>query len=176
MKIQEKIIYGYTLAIGIALLGSGMGILVGNYHQQKALQVQQNTYRERKLLSTLQIDVLYNRPVKQLTPLISKPSAFRQESLNLIERVDKIQSLLHQYNQSKQTSSLEGLPALLQGYELTVSMFSKRAKKLSEDADIVLSQDPLDEQKLENLLKELIKSKEFVQFIEFPDRLEFRLS
>lgn len=171
MKIKGKIICGYVLALGIAFIGSGGGLLVGNYYQHKALQAQQNAFRERKLLSTLQVDILYNRPAKQLTPLIKNPQAFRQESLKLLERINKIQSLVTTHNQSGQLSTLEGLQTLLQEYEVTIKEFGKTTKNFIEESDVIFSSEPIDHQKLQTLVVTLVQSKEFVKFIEFPDRL-----
>ncbi|WP_271254681.1 ATP-binding protein [Pseudanabaena sp. Chao 1811] len=171
MKIKGKIICGYVLALGIAFIGSVGGLLIGNYYQHKALKAQQNAFRERKLLSTLQVDILYNRPAKQLTPLIKNPQAFRQESLKLVERINKIQSLVTNHNQSGQLSTLEGLQTLLQDYEVTVKEFSKTTKNFIEESDAIFSSEPIDRQKLQTLVVNLVQSKEFVKFIEFPDRL-----
>jgi signal transduction histidine kinase/CheY-like chemotaxis protein len=171
MKIKGKIICGYVLALGIAFIGSGGGLIVGNYYQHKALQAQQNAFRERKLLSTLQVDILYNRPAKQLTPLIKNPQAFRQESLKLVERINKIQSLVTTHNQSGQLSTLEGLQTLLQDYEVTVKEFAKTTRNFIKESDAIFSSEPIDHQKLQTLVVNLVQSKEFVKFIEFPDRL-----
>ncbi|BBC26416.1 ATP-binding protein [Pseudanabaena sp. ABRG5-3] len=171
MKIKGKIICGYVLALGIAFIGSGGGLILGNYYQHKALQAQQNAFRERKLLSTLQVDILYNRPAKQLTPLIKNPQAFRQESLKLVERINKIQSLVTTHNQSGQLSTLEGLQTLLQDYEVTVKEFAKTTRNFIKESDAIFSSEPIDHQKLQTLVVNLVQSKEFVKFIEFPDRL-----
>ena len=171
MKIKEKIICGYALAIGIAVIGSSIGIAVGNYYQQKALQSQQNASRQRRLISNLQIDVSYNRPGKQLIPFVSNPSAFRQEGRKFIERLDKIQTFLNEHNQSNQPSSFEGLDPLLQKYEGTVSVFTKYSRKILDEADVLLSNDPIDVQIVESLVTTLVKSKEFAQFVELPDQL-----
>jgi hypothetical protein len=53
MKIRAKIISGYAVALGIAVSGTGLGVMVGNYYQQQALQARQSASRDRKLLSTL---------------------------------------------------------------------------------------------------------------------------
>ncbi|NMF59104.1 response regulator [Pseudanabaena yagii] len=171
MKIKEKIVYGYVLALGIALMGTGGGLIAGNYYQQQALQTLQNAFRERKLLSTLQVDILYNRPAKQLTPLIKNPQAFREESLKLVERVNKIKSLVIKHNQSGKPSSLEGLQPILQDYEVTVTTFTQKAQDFVEESNAIFNNEPVDSQKLQTMVVNLVQSKEFVKFIEFPDRL-----
>jgi signal transduction histidine kinase/CheY-like chemotaxis protein len=171
MKIKEKIVYGYVLALGIALMGTGGGLIVGNYYQQQALQTLQNAFRERKLLSTLQVDILYNRPAKQLTPLIKNPQAFRAESLKLVERVNKIKSLVIKHNQSGKPSSLEGLQPILQDFEVTVTTFTQKAQDFVEESNAIFNNEPVDSQKLQTMVVNLVQSKEFVKFIEFPDRL-----
>ena len=93
MQIRKKITCGYALALGIALVGTTTGSLVGNYYQQKALQSLQNASRDRKFINALQVDILYNRPAKQLAPHIQDPEAFRRESTLFLERIEHIRPL-----------------------------------------------------------------------------------
>ena len=76
MAIRNKIIYGYALTLSLALGGTTIGLFVGNYYQKKALEYRQIVSQERKLISTLQVDILYNRPAKQLSPHLQNPEIF----------------------------------------------------------------------------------------------------
>ena len=171
MKIKNKIIYGYALALGIAVLGTGTGLFVGNYYQQQALRERQNASQQRKLLSKLEVDILYNRPTKQLVPHLKKPQAFHREGMKFIERIDKIQTILTTYNKSGKTSTLKGLKPLLEEYAITVTQFAQRLRNFVAEVDALLLTSPSNSQKAEKNVVNLAKSKEFVDFIEFPDRL-----
>ncbi len=170
MSIRNKIIYGYTLALGIALAGTTTGLVVGNYYQQQALESRKIASEERKLLGTLQIDILYNRPAKQLSPYLQKPQLFRQESSKLLKRVKKIYELLVTHNKSGKAATLEGLQPLLEKYQVTVRVFSQKAQEFVQQVQ-PLTTNPEGAAKAEKLLVQLVRSPEFVAFIEFPDRL-----
>ena len=170
MTIRNKIIYGYALALGIALGGTATGLIVGNYYQQRALNSRQVASQERKLLGTLQVDVLYNRPAKQLSPYLQQPEIFRQESTKLIERVEQIYVLLNTHNTSGKPATLEGLQLLLEEYQVKVGEFAQKAQEFAQQVQ-PLTATPTGAAEAEKLLVQLVKSPEFVAFIEFPDRL-----
>ncbi|MBD2663419.1 multi-sensor Hybrid Histidine Kinase [Richelia sinica FACHB-800] len=170
MSIRNKIIYGYGVALGIALGGSIIGVSVGNYYQQRALQASQIASNERKLLSTLQVEVLYNRPAKQLSPYLQNPSAFQRESHKLIHRVEKIRLLLHHHNNSGKPVTLPGLQPLLDQYEVTVSRFEQKARDFAKQVQ-PLTTTKAGAAQAEKLVVAIVKSPEFVPFIEFPDKL-----
>ncbi|MEA5513939.1 histidine kinase dimerization/phospho-acceptor domain-containing protein [Nodularia sp. UHCC 0506] len=170
MSIRNKIIYGYSVALGIALGGTIIGLTVGNYYQQQALQASQIASKERNLLSTLQVNILYNRPAKQLSPYLQNPQDFERESSNLINRVQKVRLLLNSHNNSDQPVTIEELQLLLEKYEITVSKFEYSLRKFTEKVQ-PFTAIPEKAAKSEKLIVALIKSPEFVQFIEFPDQL-----
>ena len=109
MKIKIKIIYGYLLALWIASLGTVTGLIVGNYHQQKALEARLKASKNRQFISKLQVDILYNRPTKQLTNYLQNPQVFQREGKSFIQRNDKIQTMLNIEIQSNKSSTLKDL-------------------------------------------------------------------
>ncbi|MGL5082548.1 MAG: ATP-binding protein [Microcoleaceae cyanobacterium] len=170
MSIRNKIIRGYTLALSIALGGTISGLIIGNYYQQKALKYRETAAIDRKFLSTLQLDILYNRPTKQLSPYLQNPEDFSQESEKFIRRLDKIQSFLLAYNSLENPSTLEGLPPLLNAYLVVVNNFSQRFKLFTQKVrPLVTTPGGVREAEIE--LLQLAKSLEFVKFIEFPEEL-----
>ncbi len=141
-----------------------------NFYQQKALQASRLASQERKLLSTLQVEILYNRPAKQLSPYLRNPQAFQRESSKLIHRVEKIRLLLNTRHHSQYPVTLEGLQPLLEQYEVTVSKFQQKAQKFAQQVQ-PLTTTPEGAVQAEKLVVALVKSPEFVPFIEFPDQL-----
>jgi len=170
MAIRNRIIYGYALVLGVALSGTALGFIVGNYFQQKALQARQVASNERKFLSTLQLSILYNRPAKQLSPYLENPDTFRQESTKLLNRIEQIQFLLESYPASEKVASVSDLQPLIEQYEVTVSQFSQRAKDFVSSAQLELGT-PQGITTVEQMIVQLVKSPEFAAFIEFPDQL-----
>ncbi|MFN5516310.1 MAG: ATP-binding protein [Cyanobacteriota bacterium] len=170
MKIREKIIGGYALALGTALLGTGLGIWLGNHYQYQAIQIQKQAIADHKLLSALQVKILYNRPAKQLTPLLQNPGAFNREGQALVERVNGIYTLLEAQNQSSRGTAIPGLDPLLQDYAATVAQFLSQAQTFVQETGRLIAQGKSAE--AEKTVVALVKSPGFKAFIEFPDQLK----
>jgi signal transduction histidine kinase/DNA-binding response OmpR family regulator len=80
LKVGEKIALGHIVSLGMAIAGTTTGIVVGNQHQQKALQQQVHTQEEVELLSALQTGVLQARThQQQLIPRSESPEDFKDE-------------------------------------------------------------------------------------------------
>lgn len=171
MMIKSKIVCGYVFVLGVALAGTATGLAVGNHYQQTALQSRQTAARELKLLSGLQVQILYNRPAKQLSPHLADPAAFRQESTAFLNRVKSIHTLLISNRALGQPSTLTGLQPLLDDYEQVVIAFYRKVQGFVQVAE-PLTALPQGKVQAENALVQLVKSPEFAQFIEFPDKLQ----
>ncbi len=166
----NKIVYGYAIALGITLLGSSVGLLVGNNYHQDAIQKMLGAAEDRKFINTLQVDILYNRPAKQLSPYLADPEGFKQESSKLLDRIQKIVTALEEYNLTVKGSNIEGLKPLLAEYEKVIKKFQQEAKL--EIAQLTpLTESPKTLTAAELRLVKFVKNKDFVKFIEFPDRL-----
>ncbi|PZO39575.1 MAG: hypothetical protein DCF19_13385 [Pseudanabaena frigida] len=170
MLISKQIVFGYAIALGITCLGTSTGLVVGNYSYQEALQSNKAIAQERKFLNTLQLDILYNRPAKQLSPYLSDPEGFRRESGRLLDRIQKILTALEAHNSLGAHLTIEGLHPLLQEYEVDVRKFKQTTQELIDRLD-VLTASPKTLKEAESQLIELVKTKDFLKFIDFPDRL-----
>ena len=172
MKLRTKIICGYTVILGIAGLGTTTGFLIGNYYQKQALQNKAIAARERKLINQLQVDILYNRPAKQLSPYLKQPEEFRVASSAFQERLLRIRSLLVNHNNSSQPVTLPGLQPLLEDYQVTVEQFYEKLTQTVEKIKPLTSfPSPQETVQAKELIITLVKGSEFVTFIEFPDQL-----
>ena len=170
MNLSRKIIYGYAIALGFTFCGSVAGLLVGNSIHQKALDESQTVSQEQRFLSKLQLDILHNRPAKQLSPYLNDPVAFQRESNKFLARIDKILILLETNRASGKKSSIKELQNQLAEYENFLRGFRAEAQQLLDQiTPLTSSPDTLTQAEL--LLLRLVKNKSFVRFIEFPDRL-----
>jgi len=170
MNLSRKIIYGYAIALGLSFCGSLAGLLLGNSIHQKALDESQTVSQERRFLSKLQLDILHNRPAKQLSPYLNDSAAFQRESDKFLERIDRILILLETDRASGKNSTIKDLQTQLAEYESFVRGFRAEAQQLLDQiTPLTRSPDTLTQAEL--LLLRLVKNKSFVRFIEFPDRL-----
>ncbi|MEM9009389.1 MAG: ATP-binding protein [Cyanobacteria bacterium P01_F01_bin.86] len=170
MSIRNKIIYGYVVSLSSAIIGTSIGIGVGHYYQAKAQIAHQTAVRERKWLTQLQVEILKNRPTKQFSPYVQDPELFQLESQVFLARLNQILSTLNEHNESGQPVTLEGLPSRLDAYEQVVIHFADKATRFVEQVQPLTS---LPEQAsiAEDMIVELARSPEFVDFIEFPNEL-----
>ncbi|WP_254567130.1 sensor histidine kinase [Oscillatoria sp. HE19RPO] len=58
LSIKQKIGYGYALTISIALLGTGLGLVVGDLYHDKAKQQLVHAYEQQRILTHLQYEVV----------------------------------------------------------------------------------------------------------------------
>ncbi|MEM9213611.1 MAG: ATP-binding protein [Cyanobacteria bacterium P01_F01_bin.150] len=170
MKLKHKLIGGYAIALGVATLGTLNGVWLGNHYQQRALTLRNQAAQEQKFLNQLQIDILYNRPAKQLLPHIHSSEDFQRESQALLWRMEAIQSDIVAYNRHGYSPVLTDLPALLQDYEQTIDRLIKKTRTVLDMVDPLIGS-PEHAKTVRGLLLELLKSQEFIAFIEFPNQL-----
>lgn len=98
MSIRKRIIYGYGVVLGIAVIGTAAGLLIAGQYQRRAIDYRQAAAAERKLISNLQVSVLQNRPVKQLGPYLQDADRFQAESRAFLARLEAIQMMLRDHN------------------------------------------------------------------------------
>jgi PAS domain S-box-containing protein len=85
LKVGEKITLGYVAVLGMAIAGTATGIVIGNQHEQAALEQQTHAQEEVDLLSALQTGVLQVRThQQQLIPLSEFPEDFKSEYSHIL--------------------------------------------------------------------------------------------
>ena len=81
VKIGRKIAYGYTLALGIAVLGTTAGLVIGNSYQQYAYQLREDFLEELDLVIQLQNRSLHlQKHQQQFLALLDKTLIFSWRS------------------------------------------------------------------------------------------------
>jgi len=94
-KVSQRITLGFSLALGLAFVGTGAGIVVGNFYQNRALEIKSHVRQEIGLLSQLQAGVLQARThQQQLIPLTEFPEAFEEEYSHILKHAETIRTLL----------------------------------------------------------------------------------
>ena len=174
MFLSNKIVYGYAIALGITSLGTATGLLLGNYNHQEVLQKCQVISQERKSINTLQLDILYNRPTQQLSPQLKNVEVFRQESRKLLESIQIISNIVKAHHNSGEFSTIEGLEALLKEQKQFLTEFQQEYQDLFDRLErltISPNTSPKNLIDAELQLVAFFKSKNFLRFIEFSDRL-----
>jgi two-component system, NtrC family, sensor kinase len=74
LRVGQKIALGYGCALGIALLGSASGLLIGDAYQQKAFGQEDDALEEMEIFDNLKFAVLENQKVVyQLAHAVEDP-------------------------------------------------------------------------------------------------------
>jgi PAS domain S-box-containing protein len=170
MFLSNKIVYGYAIALCITSLGTATGLLLGNYYHQEILQKNQTISQEHQSLDVIQLDILYNRPAKQLSSYLKDPQDFRRESAKFLESIQTTLTLLETHIASGKLSKIEGLEPLLKEHEVFLREFKQESQALIARLD-QLTASPKTLAEAESQLVNFFRSKNFLRFIEFPDRL-----
>ncbi|MEL6938610.1 MAG: ATP-binding protein [Cyanobacteria bacterium J06598_1] len=180
MTIRRQIAQGYAFVLGMALAGTTAGILVGSHFQKQALAAQEVVIAERKLLSDLQVKILYNRPTKQLSPYLNNHLSLRSAGNLMLGRIVDIQALLasrtdiyeakSQLSTAYDTETDRGLKQLLDSYETDLIQFHNRVQGFTQPvqpteysaANVTVAQ---------KRLISLVQGPEFANFVQLPKDL-----
>ncbi|GAB4198502.1 MAG: hypothetical protein Fur006_48310 [Coleofasciculaceae cyanobacterium] len=88
LSISHKISCGYALILGIAVLGTTAGFVIGDYCQQKARLQEKNAQDKIRTLQHLQTVLLHVQAHKQsFLTSVNKPERLREEYNHFLEHV-----------------------------------------------------------------------------------------
>ena len=89
LSIAQKIGYGYSLAIGISILGTTTGLVLGNYYQEQAQQQLNIATQQQQLLSELeQVVVVVRLHPQQLVTTLGNSRQLEAEMTNFLTNVN----------------------------------------------------------------------------------------
>ncbi|MEH2414093.1 sensor histidine kinase [Nostoc sp.] len=88
LKVGQKITLGYTVVLGIAVVGTATGILISEHYQNLAYKQEKYSQEEINSLHRLQINILESRISQQkLNSLVQQPQEFQQEYTYLLKHL-----------------------------------------------------------------------------------------
>ena len=146
LSVSQKISYGYGLALGIAVLGTTVGIVIGDRFQQRASQLHENSDQELNLLHRLQNGVLQARThQQQLIPLAEKPESFQEEYSHFLEHTAEIKHVLSEIKSYTNSAiyqreaaahvHADRIPSFLQTYENVPETYFRQVDELVKQID-----------------------------------------
>ncbi|MEG4008193.1 ATP-binding protein [Microcoleus sp. Pol11C1] len=135
LSIAQKITYGYSLAIGIAVLGTTGGMLCGDYYQKQAFQALTFADEQQHLLSNLEYSVqaLQSHP-KRLISVLGDSIWFEYETAKFLKDVDLVKKNIAELAFFTEEHSTElavnssELKELLNGYTTATDSYSQLLK------------------------------------------------
>ncbi|NEO69949.1 response regulator [Moorena sp. SIO3H5] len=143
LTITQKIAYGYGIALGIAVLGTTVGLLIGNNYQNYAQNLREDTLEESELLMDLQRYLLEVQIHHQyFAVLLQQPDLFQEEYSRF-----KKHSRLAQHNWlglkesyknpevDELEEELELVNNLIKNYDSLIQVYSQRIEALLKHID-----------------------------------------
>ena len=110
LKVSQKIALSYALSLGLAILGTATGFLVGNYFHRQAAAPPKELAQELELLNQLQICLLKVRTHQtEFIALLDQPKALQAEYSEFLQHHASFQQT---WNQLRRTRSLTASPDL----------------------------------------------------------------
>ncbi|MEQ8996103.1 MAG: ATP-binding protein [Coleofasciculus sp. B1-GNL1-01] len=182
LSISHKISYGYALAIGLSILGTTGGLILGNYYQDQAQQQERVADQQHHLLSNLENATLAVRshPQELLTASVNSNQIDAQKNQYLAD-VDRMKRLLSEldifiqdYPDGLDVNTAE-LHHLLQEYEANIDAYNQVIESLwqiSESENLKPEEVTAIQQELLKALHHPSTSQVMAQFNHLSDHVE----
>lgn len=145
-RVGQKIGLGYALALGLAVVGTTTGILIGNTSQNRAHRLLDDAFEETKILTQLEIAITHARSHQQnLATLLLNPENLQATQANFEEHAavfrENWAALEASYQEDVQVSSLESaeevaLMAALTEQHQVVESYLQQAERLLDQLDL----------------------------------------
>lgn len=92
LRISQKIALGYFAALGIAIVGTGAGVIAGDRFYEQAREAEEQALDEIKHFQNLQNQILQiQAQQQQLFPFVKQPSLFRAKHAKLFQRINEFE-------------------------------------------------------------------------------------
>lgn len=142
LSIAQKIGYGYSLAIGIAILGTSVGLIVGDYYQRQAqdrLRLVQNEYSLLKELESA-IWLVQFHP-QQLASVVASPVWFKYETSKFLAKRKQLKEVISALNELLEdrshqlTLKPQVVREVLQSYEKTYDSYTELMEAIWQEVE-----------------------------------------
>ena len=132
-SISKKIIYANSLAIGISISGTMLGLSIGDYYHDRARENLAIAAQQETLLHDLETSILKIRAHPQkLIATVADPIWFRYEVGEFQANVDRVEKLLAELNRHRDRAgrSAKSIEKLSRDYQATVDAYAERFEEV----------------------------------------------
>ncbi|MEG4046509.1 ATP-binding protein [Microcoleus sp. Pol17_C1] len=143
LRIGQKISYGYALAIGIAILGTGAGLRLGDYFRKQALVQVNVAQQQQQLLQNLQNTVFEARShAARLPVVLGNTLALQYEQDRFFGQIHQAKILISEIesfareNPDRLATEEAALHAILKKSALVIDYYGKLIKLQLKEADV----------------------------------------
>ena len=182
LKINQKISLGYGIAIAITIIGTSIGIIIGNSFEEKAQKLREDTQEEIYLPTQLKIEVLYAQTrQQQLIAVLDNPQEFEDTYKEFLVHINQAQKLWQNLKESYENPEVEEYEEELELMANLIDKYDNVLKEYEENVSTIITKielvDLSNSQNLEeviNILNNLnlsILVQEIREFIEETDEI-----
>ncbi|HBK65730.1 MAG TPA: hypothetical protein DD000_20140, partial [Cyanobacteria bacterium UBA11166] len=173
LTIGNKIKLGYALALGIAVLGSGFGIVIGEYYHEHALEQEEDAREEMYFFSSLETSILRVEIQEQiLTDLGNQPSQWQKEYEIFVRHIEDVRRGWNEFKESEghtkdnpgmeKPGEIEKSRYIIQKYQVFLENYLNEIAGIFKD----LKNSNRTPQELESIQKRLLQLNNKEQFLE----------
>ena len=133
LRIRQKIVLGYTLSLGIAVLGTSGGLLVGNSYFQKARNKTILINQEDILLNNLQGGILGSLIHQQeIIATLDQPDKLPKQIAELNTEINELEIQFTKFKNFTQIQKNGNLSDWSQKYQQNINIYIQLLKELVE--------------------------------------------
>ncbi|NDJ23468.1 HAMP domain-containing protein [Nostoc sp. B(2019)] len=171
LSIRQKIVCGYTIALGIAVLGTTVGLAIGDRYFQQARQQMKLADEEGGLLSDLQGKLLEIQIHQQeIGPFLEQPQVLQQKASHSLGNLAEAETLLSQALEFSQINSQSDLQALLKKHDRPIAVYFQQLMVLNQQVSSLILQ-PEGVPKAQQLISKFSQSQDALKFYQFAHEL-----
>jgi len=176
-SIRQKIFFGYGLALGIAVLGTIAGLVIGDRYLQQARQKMVLADEEKNLLSSFQGELLEIQIHQQeILPFLQQPQALQRGISDFKRDLAEAETLLSQMEEFSQSYVQEDLQSLLLKHDDSITVYFEELRSLIRQI-LPLSSQPQGALKAQQLISKFSQGQDALKFYQFGhDLTEFAIT
>ncbi|MEO0970852.1 MAG: HAMP domain-containing protein [Cyanobacteria bacterium J06639_18] len=146
LKVGHKIGLGYTVALGIAVIGSVTGVLIGDSFHQKAVYHEEDANEEFRLINTLNLELLQtHQHFLMFSAVLGSKDKLTENYALFIERKEKFQKQWKKFKDSEggtdgeeeEEGELEAIENFLEEHGSVPEKYLKETERLLQEVNIL---------------------------------------
>lgn len=146
LKIGQKIAFGYTIALSIAVFGSSTGVFIGDNLHRKAIAHEEDANEEFKLIAGLNFELSETHKHFLIFPAILKqPEKLSRNYALFLKHQGKLKQKWHEFKETEggtggeeeEEGELEAVQGFLEAYENILEAYIQESNKFLQDLNIL---------------------------------------
>ncbi len=170
ISVGKKITLGYAVALGIAALGTIVGMTIAQWYQQQAHTMSKHEHEAGVFLTNLESEILQIRfHHHKLTLVLEEPQEYQKEYADLLAHQNKIKLMLRDWEEESNQDQADWKP-IMRGYIPVLKEYLKQGENLFKNIDINTITDSQRDQ-IKTLYLELANSQNARQVDKITDKI-----